>query len=125
MRRITFRGKRLDNDEFVYGMPYAMYPSLFPDGIESFEGERHLINPYTLGQFTGFFDKAGNEIFEGDVVLCFNEIRTVCYDEHYGEFEFSRHDKVENPDGLCLCCDYSECEVINNIYDYKGEKNEH
>jgi hypothetical protein len=122
MRRIIFRGKKLDDNEFVYGTPYTRFPFLFVDAIQTCEGNRYLIHPETLGQFTGFFDKLGNEIFEGDVVICHGTTRTVIFDENFGSFEFDSNDRVDNPDNLCLCCDYYECEVIDNIYDYKGEK---
>lgn len=81
--------------------------------------------PETVGEYTRANDKNGTKIFEGDIVKCCGEIRTVVFDERFLEFEFSRYDRVDNPDGLALCGDYIQCEVIGNIHDnpelLKGE----
>ena len=69
------------------------------------------VDPETVGQFTGLLDRDGRRIFEGDIVRCCGEIRSVIYDEKFAEFELS------GSDGLSLCCDSQLCKIIGNIHD--------
>ena len=137
MREILFRGKRLDNGEWVYG-------SFCMDALEQFNGlcgvdgfirlydkgkekmQTYEVDRETVGQYTGLMDKNGKRIFEGDIVAQnwydYDEPR----DDSFGKVVFCEYDcsfsvMDVNKDGfmpLGRCGSYHwEVEVIGNIHD--------
>lgn len=76
-REILFRGKRVDNGEWVKGLPFSLHATNNVEGIETYDGERHKVDPDTVGQFTGLTDKSGKRVFEGDVMEFY------VYGSHY------------------------------------------
>ena len=119
MREILFRGKF--GNERKYG-----YLSVEPQGLvikEPYIGNKSEIwhiDPETVCQFTGLYDKNGRKIFEGDIVEGNSEYFTythpygkVVYDG--GQYLISFDDMLEDIE--CLGAWANDVEVVGNIYD--------
>ena len=127
MREILFRGKRVENGEWVYGY-YAK--SVWETGLLSNPiirtshqiwydmDNRHQVYaeiiPETVGEWTGLTDKNGVKIFEGDIVKNSRDVGLLYYKEKNSAFTVKGWEY-----GYWLWHDKEDIEVIGNIYDNK------
>lgn len=107
--RYLFRGKRIDNNEWVYGLP-----SCDEDGeIEEIEVwseddiNFYSVDPSTVCQCTGLEDKNGRLIFENDIVKdLFSDIAAPI---RYGSYQ--------------SCFDSTKVEHVGFYVDWSGKYN--
>lgn len=95
MREILFKAKRLDNGEWVEGLPtgaredgsYYIVTNVY--GMDERFGignrgeyrlfhDAYRVDPSTVCEYTGLTDKNGKKIFEHDVVIAGDESGEIC-----------------------------------------------
>jgi len=121
MREIIFRGKRIDNGEWVFGNLAIDFDGnciIFTGDIADYYAQiLHEVNPESVGQFTGLYDATkweeltndeqaswlatkktreewkGKEIYENDIVRVYsnNDIQFIDIIEYQGSFFAPRY----------------------------------
>ena len=120
MREYKFRGKRLDNGEWVYGYYVFDAAQNIHQICTNHKGscnasydylhEVYLVDPATVGQFTGLPDKNGVEIFGGDIVTDGKFKGKVFWDDTAANYAvYDPHQGIE--------CAWEWYEVIGNVHD--------
>ena len=123
MREILFRGKILGLTDWSYGYYAKSGENHFILLDRDNEDNYSIVDPETVGQYTGLKDKNGKRIFEGDIVQWkdenFNNYTSVvewCGEKwNYPAFDLAKHDYECN--GLQYVHEDCIIEVIGTIYD--------
>lgn len=132
MREIIFRGKRVDNREWVYGnIVFTRSGRAFLLEGSFFSGESHEgdfkhgeiygteVIPETVGQYTGLTDKNGKRIFEGDIIQSVETGETGIFQWFPEHSAFMVWCISSNEIGFLYECS-SIMEVIGNVHDNMG-----
>ncbi len=144
MRPIIFRGKRLDNGEWVEGDYFRKYIyDRYDNGslhhligwqVTDNDGEKFNdyedVDPDTVGQYTGMKDKNGKKIFEGDIFKDYSGIvRSVfrvpgglAFEDNPVSFGYDHRSPVYPYSSIAEMQNASWlsqcCEIIGNIHDH-------
>lgn len=121
MREILFRGKRIDSGEWAEGyyVPMGEYHYILTGRLELvpyLDFEHFLVNPETVGRFSGLTDRNGVKIFEGDIVNVKARSCSFTGCVIYWSEEARYACKTKSGTRYAICARF-EFKVIGNIYD--------
>lgn len=129
MREILFRGKRVDNGEWVEGyfckkyfqeLPHdrcvIQYKTKYDPKMWKSNYMAAEVIPESITEFTGLTDKNGTKIFEGDIIKGFwNTVFVVYWDDCYLQFRARKSDGHERE--IDYYGESKDLEVIGNVHD--------
>lgn len=128
MREHKYKAKRLDNGEWIEGY-------LWRDTTGSYYIRKEIglayatmvdfeVDPDTICEFTGEYDKEGNMIWEHDIVINEKETGIIIYETNYHAFvclHLKNTDLFSFISNLGACAKQisndAGCKIIGNIFD--------
>ena len=126
-REILFRGKRVDNGEWTEGYFFKSWDKVFLLwGMTGDCPNMEEVVPETIGQFTGVYDKNGDEIYEGDILefdgaeIPEEERAVVIYADGRFRLKNPHYDYMDDLNSLTASMEI----IVGNTYDGIYRRNE-
>lgn len=114
MRDIQFRGKRPDNNEWVYG--YLLQPMIISNVVQGqLEYMDLIVDENTVGQYVGLKDNSEQKVFEGDILYDPTDSDNGLYVVEFMDGEFV----LINDDIIYEIEQVHFLHIIGNIHDNK------
>lgn len=128
MREVLFRGKQIDNGDWIEGYYLKAdwngkeISAIIPQNTVLYSGNTIdsiiEIDPKTLCQYTGMNDKKGKRIWENDIVRIENSMdEGIGNIEFYGGMWYVDGEPSNSMYDIMEYDDIAEIEVIGNIFD--------
>lgn len=120
MREIKFRGVDIADDKWIYGSLVKVGKDYYILGKGETEAhEYNIVDEESIGQSTGFKDRLGKEIYEGDI-LKFEDggIVYVSWDVEYTGFILIDPTGYQETEGIGNWI-LENVEVVGNIFENK------
>lgn len=108
-REIIFRGKKSGTEEWVFGSLQIYLDNVCYILNNNQWDKKTLVQPESIGQYTGLNDKNGNKIFEGDILeYGWMDRKNTLVDFDKGMFRHKTN---------ALIIGHDEMTIVGNIHD--------
>lgn len=124
MRKVKFRGKRMDTGAWVYGdLKHVQKINTREEAEKSGKSSMPVmrianydVDEETVGQFTGMYDMNGRAVYEGDLLQGDKNVVEVCW------FDGMFCDAMSDISDPLRYLDVEDRTVVGNVHDNKKQQ---